>query len=76
MNKDRRKALSQINVQLESIKDQLDGIKQEEQEAFDNLPESLQTGSNGSLMEAAINELDDAINTIEDAVSSINSACE
>lgn len=42
MNKARRKAIEEIIDQLGMLKEQVESISEEEQEAFDNLPESIQ----------------------------------
>lgn len=63
MNKDRRKRLSNIWSLLEEI-------REEEQEAFDNLADSLQYSLTGEGMEQNIDELTevmDSLNLIIDA---------
>lgn len=44
-----------------------EAIRDEEQEYFDNMPESLQGGDKGQMAEAAIEALDSAISALEDA---------
>ncbi len=46
----------------------------EEQEAFDNLPESLQETERGEKMSNAIEQMDYAISSIEDAIDNIEEA--
>ena len=41
MNKVRRKALETVNSKLFELKEELDSLKDEEQEYLDNMPESL-----------------------------------
>ncbi|MGN0929321.1 MAG: hypothetical protein ACI4N3_01635 [Alphaproteobacteria bacterium] len=43
----------------------------EEQEAYDNLPEPIQYSERGERMEEYICSLDDAMNYVSDAVSSL-----
>lgn len=51
MNAARRKRLQEaLDIIIE--------VKEEEQEAFDNLPESFQEGERGELMQEAIDTLD------------------
>lgn len=69
MNKERRKTLEKARCLIEEVKD-------DEQTAFDNLSEGLQTAENGQKMETAVNELDNAISSLEDAVSNIETASE
>ena len=54
MNEDRRKRIFDAAAELEAV-------KEEEQEAFDNMPESLQGAERGQAMEAAIEALEDAV---------------
>ena len=81
MNKDRRKALKEAVDQLETAKTALDlasslieTAKDEEQEFFDNMPESFQQADKGQAAEAAVSALGDAINEIESAVDHIEGA--
>ncbi len=86
MNADRRKRLQavidQINAAasiLESAKGDLEDIKGEEQEAFDNMPESFQQGERGQASESAIDNMDTALDglpDLDDVVSNIESAME
>ena len=51
MNAARRKELNKLIGQLEDIKSQIEELQQEEQDAYDNLPESLQDGERGERMQ-------------------------
>ena len=53
-------------TQLESISLKLDDIITEEQESFDNLPESLQYSEKGETMETYIEQMEEAKALIED----------
>lgn len=74
MNAERRKQLTKIVEQLELLRDDVSQIKDEEQDAFDNMPESLQQGERGQASEQAIDSLDSAYTDIDSAVDSINNA--
>lgn len=76
MNKDRRSRLRKIIDQITDLKSGIEEIKEEEQDSFDNLPESLQQGEKGSKMEEAISNMEDATNAIDEIESSLNSAQE
>lgn len=79
MNANRRKALYDLveeldgltahKASLEALSGLLDDITGEEQDAFDNTPESLQN-------DTALEALADALMQIDDAINSINSARE
>ena len=48
----------------------LQEVHDEEEEAYDNLPESMQDGERGELMQDAIDAMDNALFPLEDVVSS------
>jgi hypothetical protein len=75
MNKDRRKrildqqdALDRALDVLTMIRDNLVEIKDEEEEAYDNMPESLQDGERGITSQTAIENLDQVIDAISNLV--------
>jgi hypothetical protein len=45
MNKERRDAISKIRASLENITAELEELKDQEQEAYDNMPEGLQAAA-------------------------------
>jgi hypothetical protein len=71
MNNERRKAISAVVKQLEQFPDldelqnELETIRDDEQEVFDNMPESLQQGERGQASEAAISALQEAIDMLD-----------
>lgn len=74
MNKTRREELNKLTDQIAEIRDAVQALADEEQEYFDNMPESLQTGEKGEAAEAAISELNEAIGALENAEANLNSA--
>ncbi len=64
MNKERRKRLASVTPKLEEVKEELKALHEEEQKAFDNLPESLQDSERGEQMNDCIDMLDDAVDEI------------
>lgn len=69
MNKERRDRLSDVITSLEEAKDLLEDVKNDEQDAFDNLPVGLQCSERCSKME-------DYIELMEDAGDQIDNVCE
>ncbi len=69
MNKQRLKDLLKIKTELEKLHDEIDGLAMEEQEAFDNLPDSLQDSSD---MEENVESLDEAVQNLDDAIGSLD----
>lgn len=66
MNKTRRKQLEKIAAQLEELENQISELCGQEQEAFDNLPESFQYGEKGEKMTEAINEMETVVTDLSD----------
>lgn len=52
-------------VKIETIKDEIKGLAEEEQEACNNMPESFQYGERGDKCQEAIDALNDAVGKIE-----------
>lgn len=71
MNKARRKWLGEIIDKLEEQKMELDSLIEEEQEAYDNMPESLQDGERGQAMSDIINDLETERDSIEDVMQNL-----
>ena len=74
MNNSRRKRLAEIQERLQDIMSALDEIRNEEQEAYDNLPESIQYSERGDVMTDAIDNIDEAVSTLEDVDTYIDDA--
>lgn len=66
MNKERRKAIKKA---IEKIEDLVQDILSDEQEAYDNMPESLQESENGLISSEAQENLEAAIDALEEAIS-------
>lgn len=67
MNKDRRKRIQILKDKLLDLLTEIEEIKEEEQEAYDNLPESLQDGEKGEKISGAVDHLDSAYSSLEEA---------
>ena len=73
MNAARRKAISVIYDDLQSIKERIESIRDEEQEAHDNLPDSLQYGEKGEAMQESADTIDSAVSDIDQVLESLES---
>lgn len=71
MNKARRKKLGEAFDLVNSAKEVLEDVREEEQEAYENLPESLQNSGKGEDMQNYIEMLEEAENYLDDANSVI-----
>lgn len=74
--------LVEIQEQLEEItalvddfymlKDEIEGVMEEEQEAYGNLSESAQNGERGQAMEAAIRNMEQAYDGLTDLINALD----
>ena len=75
MNNERRRRIEKIMEKIDGIKVELEEVRDDEQQAFDNLPEGLQLSERGenmenglSLMEECIENLDSVAGTLEEVI--------
>ena len=71
MKEERLKTLKRCLNMIQNAHDVLEEVRDEEQDAFDNLPEGLQYSERGEMMEEAIDNLDEAIDYLDDVLSSL-----
>ena len=76
MNKTRRKQLSGIVNNLRDLMDELESVKNEELEAFDNMPEGLQYSEQGDVMVKNIDSMDDAVSSLSDVIDALTEIIE
>lgn len=69
MNKARRKEIQKVIRDIETL---VQSILGEEQEAFDNIPESLQGSERGMESEDAQGSLESAIDALEEAIACLD----
>ena len=58
--------LDELKNQAAAIHEHLDGIHNEEQEAYDNMPEGLQQGEKGADSEAALSSIEAAMEAAQE----------
>ena len=63
-----KSAIQSYNEAREELKDEVESIRDEEQEYFDNMPEGLQGGEKGEKAQEAIDALERAITLVEDEI--------
>ena len=76
MNAKRRKKLVTAQDILEAVKERLEELLEEEEEARDNLPENLLNSERYERAEAACNNITSAIDSLEEAMSYIEEAAQ
>ena len=72
MNKQRRKEIAQALAMVETAKGILEACRDEEQDYFDNMPESFQSGQKGEEAQAAIDALEEASSLMEDVSNALD----
>lgn len=72
MNKARRKAIQEAVKEIEYL---VQNILDDEREAYDNMPESLQESQNGLNSAEAQDNLEAAIEALEEAISYLEDIC-
>lgn len=71
MNKIRRKQLEQISAKLDEARCMLEEVMNDEQDAFDSMPESLQGSERGEQMDEYIYNMQEGVDNLEDLVSTL-----
>ena len=72
MNKARRKKLEEAYELIEKAQGIIEGVREEEEEAHDNLPEGIQNGERGQQMEEYIEYLNQAWDGCDDVMANLN----
>tara|TARA_E500000318_G_scaffold112008_1_gene133321 strand:+ start:8482 stop:8706 length:225 start_codon:yes stop_codon:yes gene_type:complete len=72
MNNNRRKRITDITDKVKDLLGELVAIEEEEREAFDNLPESIQYSEKGQTMEEAADTLQTFIDNVESEIEELN----
>ncbi len=76
MNAARRKRIEEVLARLEPMKDVVDEILFEEQEAYENMPEGLKQSARGEAAENAVGSLENASSQLEETIGELGSAME
>lgn len=74
MNKQRRADLQRAKALIEEAQTIVAQAAEDEQEYFDNMPESLQGGDKGQAAEQVAMDLDDMASRLEDLASEVEEA--
>ena len=74
MNAKRRTSLLNLQSIIEDVKEKIEGLLEEEEEARDNIPESLQNSERYERTDAACDNLSNAIDALEEVSSYIEEA--
>lgn len=72
MNKERRKKIARATALIEEAWLIVEICRDEEQDYFDNMPQSVRDGQRGEVAQEAINALEDAVSALEDIKSALD----
>lgn len=76
MNKERRKSLREIQSKLERLGQDLEALKEEEEEYRDNMPENLQESDRYQRADEVCDLLQEALENLDNAYQQIEEAAE
>ena len=76
MNKLRRKTLQRIFDQLTDLREEIEAVKDEEDESRENMPENLQGSERYEQSETASSNMDEAMEYISSACDCLESVLE
>lgn len=76
MNNTRRKALRELIDRIEGAKLEIEEIKTEEEEYYNNMPEAFQDGEKGDRAQTVIEYLDEAMTAADNVVENLTEAAE
>lgn len=71
MNAAIRRELEKLSEEINAIMDRITEIREEEEEKYDNLPESLQESEKGEAFQEGIDSLENAEGNLDSAMSDI-----
>ena len=72
MNKNRRKRIADLRERI--IKNELEEVMEEEQDARDNLPNNLQDSEKAEKMDDTIGSIEYAIGNLEETIENLDEA--
>ena len=76
MNAKTRKEIEKLTESLDEIKCAIEQMQYDEEEKFDNLPESIQDSERGDEFQEAIENLESAASSLEEAIDYLNEILE
>ena len=76
MNAERRLKLNEALILVGEAKAIIEEVHEQEEEAYENMPESIQGSYRGEIMQGAVSALDDAVNACEEIDEKLNEARE
>lgn len=76
MNKKRRNTIEKALEEIKRLKDVIEQCIDDEEDAYSNLPESIQYSERGESMQEIVEYLEYADSSLDEAIDNINEALE
>ena len=76
MNDARRKKLQSVIDLLSRAHSDVEAVKDDESDAFENMPEAMKEGEKGSRAEEILEELDEVLSSLDDIEGKLNGVME
>ena len=73
MNKERRNKIQQVIDNINSVREKLQEVLDDEQFAFDSMPENLQYSMRGEESQEAIDYMNEVIEYLDNAIETLES---
>lgn len=74
MNAYRRREIAKISTLVEELKERVDSLYSDEEEAYGNMPDSLKDGDRGQLMQEALENLQYASDDLQECLDHLEEA--
>jgi len=74
MNNDKRERIDKATALIEEARSIVEGVTQEESEAYENMPENLQYSERGELIQESINNLEYADSSFDELLGYLEEA--
>ncbi len=71
MNNVRRKEIKRIIAAIATAREDLDRVLEDEQDAYDNMPEGFQCSERGENMEEAIEVMEECMNSLNEVTDEL-----
>lgn len=74
MNNERRRIVQRLRMKLMPLLEDAIALKEAEEEAFENIPQSMQGGDLAYKIQEAIGQLETAVDGIQEAIDALETA--
>jgi flagellar biosynthesis chaperone FliJ len=76
MKKQRRKEIQRVIDAITPLRDDIETLKGQEEDYYDNMPENMQLGEKGDKVQDAINNFEQALDSADNVIASLETVLE